>query len=61
MKKAGRPKVPSHKAKAPGISIRLTQDESKQIKAAIKRSGLSQSEFARKSLIYVSENDIRIT
>lgn len=43
------------------ISIRLTVDERKPIDAAIKLSGLSQSEFARKALLYVASNGIRIT
>jgi hypothetical protein len=59
--KAGRPKVPKDKAKAPGISVRLTQDESRTIRDAIKHSGLSQSDWARKSLIYIASNGIRIT
>jgi hypothetical protein len=60
-RKAGRPKVAKSKAKAPGISIRLTPDERKQIDSAIKLSGLSQSNWARKSLIFISTNGIRIT
>jgi len=60
-KKAGRPKVPKHEAKVPGISVRLTAGERKAIDDAIKRSDLTQSEWARKSLIYVASHDIRIT
>jgi len=54
MKKAGRPKVPKTKAFAPGISVRLTPDDRKTIDAGIKHSGLSQSDWARKSLLYVA-------
>ena len=60
-KSVGRPKVPKNKAKAPGISVRLTLDERKGINDAIIRSGLTKSDWARKSLIYVANNDIRIT
>lgn len=59
--KAGRPKVPKDKAKAPGISIRLTQDERKTIDLAVGVSGLSQSDWARKSLIHIATSGIRIT
>ncbi|MBI5772166.1 MAG: hypothetical protein HZA89_00305 [Verrucomicrobia bacterium] len=60
-KKAGRPRVSKAKARSPGISVRLTADERKPIDAAIKRSGLSQSNWARKSLLYIAASDIRIT
>jgi len=60
-KKPGRPKVPKDMAKSPGISVRLTADERTTIDKAITISGLSQSEFARKSLLYVAEHGIRIT
>jgi len=61
MRKAGRPKVPKNKAFVPGVSVRLTADDRKTIDKAIKESGLSQSEWARKSLNYVATNGIRIT
>jgi hypothetical protein len=60
-KKAGRPKVSKLKARAPGISVRLTPDERKPIDAAIKASGLTQSDWARKSLIHVATGGICIT
>jgi uncharacterized protein (DUF1778 family) len=53
--KAGRPKVPKKMAKAPGISIRLMPDERKAIDRAIDESGLSQSEWVRKTLISASK------
>jgi len=60
-RKAGRPKVEKAKARAPGISVRLTPDERKPIDSAIRASGLTQSEWARKSLHYIASNCIRIT
>lgn len=60
-RKAGRPKKDAKDAKVPGISVRLTNAERKVIDAAIKDSGLSQSEWARKSLTHVATNGIRIT
>jgi len=57
-KSVGRPKVPKNKAKSPGISVRLVENERKIIDAAIKHSGLSQSDWARKSLLYVAANGI---
>lgn len=59
--KVGRPKTPKDKARAPGISVRLTQSEAKTINEAIKASGLRRSDWARKSLIYVAKNGICIT
>jgi hypothetical protein len=59
--KAGRPRVSKDKARSPGISVRLTLDERKPIDAAIKGSGLTQSNWARKALIYVASHDIGIT
>lgn len=59
--KVGRPKKAKHESRSPGISVRLTDDERKPIDAAIKASGLSQSDWARKSLLYVAMHDIRIT
>jgi len=51
MRKRGRPKVPKSKALTPGISVRLTASERKAVDAAIARSGLSQSQWARKVLL----------
>ena len=56
--KVGRPKLSKNKVYAPGISIRLTQGDRKPIDDAIKRSGLSQSEWARKSLLHVANSGI---
>jgi hypothetical protein len=60
-KKAGRPRVSKDKARSPGISVRLTPAEKRPIDAAIKASGLSQSNWARKSLLYVATGGICIT
>ncbi len=59
--KAGRPrKLPEH-SKAPGLSVRLTKDEKDVIDSAVKGSGLKQSDWCRKSLLYIVHNGIRIT
>ena len=61
MKKGvGRPKVPKNKAKSPGISIRLPLKERETIDKAIAKSGLTQSNFARKALLHVANNAICI-
>jgi hypothetical protein len=60
-KKAGRPKVSKDKARSPGISVRLTPAEREPIDSAIKASGLTQSNWARKSLIHVATSGICIT
>jgi hypothetical protein len=49
--KMGRPKVPKSRAFAPGLSVRFTPSERKVVDAAIARSGLSQSKWARKTLL----------
>jgi hypothetical protein len=56
-RKAGRPKVPKHEAKSPGISIRLSLAERKVIDDAIKRSGLRQSVWLRNSLLSAATGD----
>lgn len=60
MAKAGRPKTPKEQIKSPGLSVRLSAEERAIIKAAIQESGLTQSEWLRKCLIYVAMNGIRI-
>lgn len=59
--KVGRPKVPKNKAFVPGISVRFTSADRKIIDEAIQSSGLSQSDWARKSLLYIAGNRIKVT
>ena len=56
--KVGRPKLPQNKVYSPGISLRLAQSERKAIDKAISASGLTQSIWARKALLYVAEKRI---
>jgi len=56
--KVGRPKLAKNKVYSPGISIRLVLSERQAIDKAIAASRLTQSEWARKSLLYVAENKI---
>jgi ABC-type thiamine transport system ATPase subunit len=56
MRKRGRPKVPKGKALTPGLSVRLTASERQAVDAAIARSGLTQSEWARKVLLSAAED-----
>lgn len=60
-RRVGRPKVPKNRAKSPGISVRLSPNERETIDNAVAASGLSQSEFARKGLLYVAEHGIRLS
>jgi hypothetical protein len=59
-KRVGRPKVPKNRFYSPGISLRLAPNDRKAIDKAIAASGLTQSEYARKALLYVAENGIRL-
>jgi uncharacterized protein (DUF1778 family) len=59
--KVGRPNLPKNKVYSPGISLRLVQDERKTIDKAIAASGLSQSDWARKALLYVASNGINLS
>jgi uncharacterized protein (DUF1778 family) len=54
----GRPKVAKSRAKAPGISVRLTPDERAVIDKAILVSGLKTSDFARKALLQAATGGI---
>jgi uncharacterized protein (DUF1778 family) len=60
-KRVGRPNVPKNRLYSPGISLRLAPNERKAIDKAIAASGLSQSDYARKALLYVAENGIRLS
>lgn len=59
-KKVGRPRLAKAKVYAPGISLRLVVNERRVIDNAIQKSGLSQSEWARKSLLHVATHDIKL-
>jgi hypothetical protein len=50
-KKIGRPKVPRSKARNPGISIRLSNDELQRIKTAAGKCDESLSNWSRKILL----------
>jgi hypothetical protein len=50
-KHAGRPKLGMQNAKRLFISARFTPGEAKQIASAITKSGMSKSDFVRKSLL----------
>lgn len=54
-------KTSKAEARAPGISIRLNMHEAKVIRDAIKDSGLNQTNWTRKALLYVVANDIRLS
>jgi hypothetical protein len=54
-KRAGRPKVGTRNAKSVFMSVRFTPGEAGKIKSAITKSGLSQSDFLRKSLLSASD------
>jgi hypothetical protein len=60
-KKVGRPKKSKKESRTPGISVRFTADERKPVDSAVKRSGMTQSDWARKALIYVAEHGIQLT
>lgn len=60
-RKPGRPKSPAGKVRAPGVSVRLTESEMDEVKSAVKKTDLSQSEWVRKSLLTVARGGIRIT
>ena len=57
-KKMGRPRKPKNETRAPGISVRFTPEERKPIDEAVKASGMSQSDWARRSLLYVATRKI---
>jgi hypothetical protein len=61
MAKVGRPKKPEGQTLTPGISIRLHATERKAVDLAIQKSKMRQSDWARKALLYVAQNDIVLT
>lgn len=61
MPKVGRPKKPKDQSLAPGISARFNPQERRIIDASVQKSGLRQSEWVRKALLHVAQNDIVLT
>lgn len=59
-RKAGRPKKAKGETRVPGISVRLTAEERKTLDGAISNSGLSQSDWARKGLLYLANNRVSV-
>lgn len=57
----GRPPKPKGDVRQPGISARFNESEMETISKAVKTSGLGRSDWARKSLLYIAINGIRIT
>ena len=54
----GRPKAAPQAMKVPGISARLTLTERQIIALAVKKSGIRQSEWVRRSMMYAAEHEI---
>ena len=50
-KKPGRPKLPKHKAKGVMISLRVLPDERRAFEELADKTGLSLSEWLRRSLL----------
>jgi hypothetical protein len=55
-RKVGRPPTPRREYKNPGISVRLSADERKDVDTAVRHSGLSQSDWARKHLLAAAKS-----
>ena len=53
----GRPKLPKAKFRGILIQARLSPDENRLVSGAIKRSGLSTSDWMRKALLSMAEKD----
>ena len=56
--KMGRPKVPKAEKRDIFVVTRVSPEENKIIEKAIAVSGLKQSEWARKALLYAAERNI---
>jgi hypothetical protein len=61
MPKVGRPKKPKDHSLTPGFSVRFTPEEKKLIDAAVEKSGMRQSAWARKCLLYAATHDNLVT
>jgi hypothetical protein len=53
--------MPKDQSLAPGITARFTRAERDVVDKAIAKSGLRQSQWVRKALLHVAENDILLT
>ena len=54
-KKLGRPKLPKGEAKSVLIAAKVSKDDWGKIQAAMKRSGLSESEWVRQAALAAAE------
>ncbi len=62
LKKPGRPKKLKEHSRSFTVSVRLTQEELRIVNEAVIRCKLrGKSDFARKSLLYCAQHDIRLT
>jgi len=50
-KKMGRPKIPKNQSRGTLVAARFRPDELKEIERAIRKAGLSKSEWVRVSLL----------
>ncbi len=57
----GRPKSPKDQSLTPGMSARLTLSKRQIVEAAIRQSGLRQSDWLRKALLHVAQTYIVLT
>jgi hypothetical protein len=56
-KKMGRPKLPKGEAKAFQIGVRFNQQEAEKIKQAIAKTQLTNSDWARNTLLSAASGD----
>lgn len=54
-KKMGRPKLPNGTANTVLFAVKIAANEAERIHAAIRKSGLSRPQWARKALIDAAE------
>ena len=55
--KMGRPKVPKAKLRRILVQARVSPEEYKPVVGAVRRSGLSESEWVRKALLTAAQSD----
>jgi hypothetical protein len=56
-KHPGRPKIGTQNAKGVSITVRFTPPEAKQLEQAIRQNRQSKSEWIRKALLSVAQNE----